>query len=215
MPGHPRVSATALLCGLASWALWWTRLGPGVAGSSVVLKHQACWWVELCPCLASCLAWGIPVLVPKGYWVGPGPSTNKLKNPKSCLVSLWLNKLPKRLPPTLMSPWWAQLPLNLSRRLSKAASSSDPGSFQMTALTLSPRAYEILCALLRVEFLSHSNLAVLKVSPAGLQSQMFWGACLLSAGESNIGLRWLAHWREPLQLIILWSVGLSPWGYRS
>lgn len=77
----------------------------------------------------------------------------------------------------------------LSRRLSKAASSSDPGSFQMTALTLAPRAYEILCALLRVEFLFHSSLAVLKASLAGLQSQMFWGACLLRTGESNVGLR--------------------------
>ena len=41
--GHPRVSASALLCGLASWALWWTRLGPGVTVSSVVLKQLACW----------------------------------------------------------------------------------------------------------------------------------------------------------------------------
>lgn len=42
----------------------WTKLGPGVAVSSVVLKQLACWWVELCPCLASCLAW---VLVPSQW----------------------------------------------------------------------------------------------------------------------------------------------------
>lgn len=113
VPGHPRVSCSALLCGLASWVLWWTKLGPGVAVSSVVLKQLACWWVELCPCLASCLAW---VLVPSQYWCqkatgwGQVPMLiNSRENPKWCLVSLWLNKLPKWLLPMLMSPWWAQV----------------------------------------------------------------------------------------------------------
>ena len=46
---------------------------------------------------------------------------------------------------------------------------------------------------LRVESVSHSPLALLKIIPTDLQSQMFWGLVFLVqepwAGESNVGLR--------------------------
>ena len=36
--------------------------------AQAVLRHPACWWVGLCFCLASCLAWGILVLMSTGCW---------------------------------------------------------------------------------------------------------------------------------------------------
>ena len=57
---------------------------------------------------------------------------------------------------------------------------------------------------LRVESMSPSPVALLKVSSAGFQSQMFWGFVFLAqnprAGDSEVGLRPLASWGEPLEL---------------
>ena len=53
---------------------------------------------------------------------------------------------------------------------------------------------------LRVEPISPSPVALLKVSSAGLQSQMFWAGMNPRAGDSEVGLRPLASWGEPLEL---------------
>lgn len=65
--------------GAGSWVLWCTGPGLGIAIGSGVLKHQAFWSAELSPGLASYLAWSVPVLMPKGWWVGLGPGINKLE----------------------------------------------------------------------------------------------------------------------------------------
>ena len=55
-----------------------------------------------------------------------------------------------------------------------SAGGSDPGSFQITASALGPGVCEILCSHFKSGVsLSHSLLALLKVSPIGLQSQTF------------------------------------------
>ena len=63
------------------------RLGPGplrmgrilgAAGGPGVLTQLAWWRMWLCPCPASCMTWGIQVLV-LSCWMGPGPSANKLE----------------------------------------------------------------------------------------------------------------------------------------
>ena len=63
--------------------------GPGLCGGQVHVwgccglrrpwRQPACWWLGLCFCLASCLAWGILVMVPIGWWVGLGHGVNKLE----------------------------------------------------------------------------------------------------------------------------------------
>ena len=70
-------------------AHWWTGPGPELSGGQGQVPGQlkplgflwqsACWLVGLCPCPTSCLAWGVPGLVPIGWWVGPSSSTNMLK----------------------------------------------------------------------------------------------------------------------------------------
>ena len=87
----------------------------------------------------------------------------------------------------------------------RSAGGSDPGSFQTTASALGPRAYEILCAPFKSGIsISHIPLGLLKVSPAGLQSQKFWGLVFpvqdSQAGEPNVGLGPLTPWGESLQL---------------
>ena len=51
--------------------------------------------------------------------------------------------------------------------------------------------------------ISHSPLPLWKVSPAGFQSQIFWGLIFLVldpwAGDLSVGLRPLAPWGEALQ----------------
>ena len=39
--GCPRANAGTLVCGARSWALWWTRPGPGAPVGSGVLKAAA------------------------------------------------------------------------------------------------------------------------------------------------------------------------------
>ena len=57
---------------------------------------------------------------------------------------------------------------------------------------------------IRVEPISHSSLGLPRLSPAGLQSQMFWGLLFLvpdpQTGELDVGLRLLGSWGEPLRL---------------
>ena len=84
----------------------------------------------------------------------------------------------------------------------RSAGGSDPGSFQITASATASRVCEILCVHFKTGVsISHSALAVPKVSPTGLQSQTFWGLMFLMqncwAGEPDVRLRSLAPWGEP------------------
>ena len=94
---------------------------------------------------------------------------------------------------------------------------SDPGSFQIIASVLCPWACEILCAPFKSGVsISHSPLGLPKVSPAGLQSQTFWGLIFLvqvpQAGDHDVGFRCLAPWGEPLQLQLFSRLWVTHWG---
>ena len=98
-----------------------------------------------------------------------------------------------------------KLPLASPGDSPKSAGCSDPGSFQIIASALCPGVCEILCAPFKNRVsIFHSTLALSRVSPAGLQSQMFWGLIFLvqdpQTGEPNVGFRPFAPWRGPLQL---------------
>ena len=65
----------------------------------------------------------------------------------------------------------------------RSAGGCDPGFFQITASAMGPGMCEILCAPCKSGVsISHSPLALLKLSPAGLQSQTFWGFVFLVQG---------------------------------
>ena len=86
---------------------------------------------------------------------------------------------------------------------SRSASETDPGSFQTTASALGLRAREILHAPFKSRVsVSYSPVALLNISPAGFQSQVFWGLIFLLqdhwAGEPDVGLGSLAPWGGPL-----------------
>ena len=79
--------------------------------------------------------------------------------------------------------------------------------YQQMGLTQAPFKLLLLpWALEHVRFCVSYNspLALLKVYPAGLQSQKFWGLFFLvqgpQAGETKVRLRPLTLWGEPLQL---------------
>ena len=82
----------------------------------------------------------------------------------------------------------------------RSAGEPDPGSFKLL-----PLPCEILCApCMSGTSISLSSLALLKVSPAALQSQTLRGLVIPvqdpRAGEPNVGLGTLASWGEPLRL---------------
>ena len=167
----PGAYAEALVFGAEFWALWWTGPAPGSSASALVggailgqlgaqevLRQPACWWVDLCLCLANCLPWGVPVLAPKGCWVGPGSSANKpeggfqsgtCQHPCPCGGT----SSPKWLLPVSLSPGWAPVAFCLSGRL-RSAGEAYPSSFQITPSILGPRACEILCVLFKSGVLS-------------------------------------------------------------
>ena len=91
----------------------------------------------------------------------------------------------------------------------RSAAGSEPGSFQIPAAPLSPRAREILCAPSKSGVsVSYNPLGHLKVSPTGLQSQMLWGLVFPSAGSSGSRARCGAQtpcslWKTSAIVIIL------------
>ena len=103
----------------------------------------------------------------------------------------------------------------------RSASGSDPGSFQTTASALGPGVCEILWVPFKSGVaISHSSLTLWKVSPAGFQSQTFWGLIFLVqdpwAGDLSVGLRPLAPWEEALQFWFATPVYELPiWGHGS
>ena len=58
---------------------------------------------------------------------------------------------------------------------SGSAGGYGPGSFQISTSALGPKVYEILCTFSKSRVFISDSLTLLKVSPAGLQSQMLWG----------------------------------------
>lgn len=74
---------------------------------------------------------------------------------------------------------------------SRSADGSDIGSLQITAFSLSPRAFENLCTHFKCRVsISHSPLALLKVRPVGLQGQIFWGLIFLVLDPQTGELMW-------------------------
>ena len=182
------------------------RLGLGPSGgqgqvsgqleAQGVLEHLACWLVGLCPCLASCLAWGVPGLVPTSWYVGPGPGTNKLEGGfqngvRQHQCSHANMNPPKWLLPAPCPQHESQLPPASLGDSPMSVSGSDPGSFQITVSALGLGACKILCKPFKNGVsLSHNPLALPKVSPNDFQRQMFWGLFFLvqvpRAGEANV-----------------------------
>ena len=82
------------------------------------------------------------------------------------------------------SPQWLSpqpFPLASPGGLVRSAGGSDSGSFQITASSLDPRAYEIWYAPFKSGVsIFHSLLDLPRVSPSGLQSQMLWGLIFLA-----------------------------------
>ena len=68
---------------------------------------------------------------------------------------------------------------------------------------------------LRAESVSYSSLALLDISPAGFQSQMFWGLIFLMqepwAGEPDVGLRKNPHSLGRTSLIVIFLPFVDRW----
>ena len=160
--------------------------------------------------------------MPKGYWVGPGPSTNKLKKGSEMVLASTSVHMVERAPQNgyhLCSCPQGEL------RLPPASPGGSPRQqedliqvpFKLLLLPWVPEHMRFCVCLLRVESPSHSSLALLKVSPAGLQSQMFWGLVF------PVQDPWLGSpvWESDDLLIeenlcnCNYSPILLPWGYRS
>ena len=100
----------------------------------------------------------------------------------------------------------------------RPAGRSGPGSYQSIAFALHPGEWEILCTPFKSEVsISPSPVGLLRLSPAGLQSQMLWGLIFLvldpQVGEPDVGLRTLTPVREPCNIIILQFVVHPPREY--
>ena len=89
---------------------------------------------------------------------------------------------------------------------------SDPGCYQITASFLGPRSCETLCTPLKS---GEVPLALLKVSPTGLQSQTLWGlifpvqdcwARKMTWAQTSYSLE-----KTSETIIILWFVGCLLW----
>ena len=172
-----------LACHGWDWALW----SPGASPDSLVWGFwgtgPGARWVGFYPHLSSYLAWGVPVLVLTGLWVRPVSMLASSREDSgmalvsnSVLVIEWDSSngcyqrlcLRGELPCLPASPGGSQ----------RSPGRSDPGFFQIIASALDPSTYGILCAQRKKKnrgevSIFHSPLALLKVSPIGLQSQTF------------------------------------------
>ena len=96
----------------------------------------------------------------------------------------------------------------------RPAGRSGLGSYHITAFTLSPGACESLCVQFKSEVsISLSPVGLLKLSPAGLQSQILWGLIFLVpdpwVGEPHMGSLSLL-WENLCDIIILYFVSHPP-----
>ena len=108
-------------------------------------------------------------------------------------VSAWWNRAPLMPSASVCIPRMIALcPLHLWEALLISAGWSDPGCFQMTS-SLNPRVcvWDFVCALWEWSLYVLRSLVLLKGSPTGLPSPMFWKLFFLvqdpQAGKPNVG----------------------------
>ena len=167
----------------------------------------------MCSCPVGCLAWGIPMLEPTGYWVGQVLvlitqarclSPARIHTPwYFCHQFLWFQREPQPPPASPGGP-------------PRPAGRSCPGSYEVTTFALGPGAHETLCVPSKSGVsLSPCPVELLQSSPAGLQSQMLWGLlCPLAeppAEEPVAGLRTLTPVGETSVIYSL-ICGSPTWG---
>lgn len=216
-----------LVLGLVPW-LWCRKLGPGVSGYRIlgvgtgpgpsggkgpcpgmapahgVLRQSTYWRMGLCPSSASCLAWGILVLVPTGWYVDldanmlEGGFQMTLSN-----TSIHILELPKMPTAIALFPVWATC---LWGRLSKTSRWVWPRLLLNYASSLDPRIYvRYLCVCpLRVNSLFAITVLVSQNNPYWpskpdvprdqLPVQNPW------AIDHSVGFGPIAPWGEPLWL---------------
>ena len=193
---------------------------PRQLGTQGVLAQLACWWVGLCPHSANCLAWDIPGWVPTGWWAGPGPALISWREDSKMVLTttsvLVVGCTPKNSCCQHLCPQGEfQLPPASLGGSLRSASGSDP----LKSLLLPwVSEYVRFCECpLRVESISYIPLALPKASPAGLQSQMFWGLVFLMQDPLAWGV-WRGAWtpcflgKTSAIIIILLFVGCPPRG---
>ena len=183
----------------------------GDCGLRDVLKEQACWWAGLCLLQAICLAWGMPGVELTGCWAGAGlgPGANKIERglqsgASQCQCPCSRTSSQKGCghhPRPQVSSSHLQLPW----RFTKIRRWVWPRLLSNSCFCLGPGGCEILCSPFKSGVsICPSPLGLLKVSPAGLQSQTFWGLIFPvkdpQAGEPSVELRPFTPWGEPLAL---------------
>lgn len=99
-----------------------------------------------------------------------------------------------------MSQGGPQLPPTSLGDSSRPERMSGPGFYQITAFAMGSGAHKILCMPFKSEVsISYSPLGVLKLSPTGLKSQLFWGlSSQCRSPRPGMGLRILTPVGEPL-----------------
>ena len=112
-----------------------------------------------------------------------------------------------------------QLPSAFPGGSPRSASGSVPGSFQISASALGPRAYNILYAHFKREVsLLYSPLGLPYTSPTSIQNQIFWELNFPMQDhqpeEPNVECRSLSSWGQPLKLWLfsyLWVTYPEVW----
>ena len=134
------------------------------------------------------------------WWVGKAPSILEWKEHfKMILASAGIStvewdKKKKSLLPGSQSPEGVSVASHLSRRVSTI----NPGAFQVTSPALGLGVYELFhMSLKRRVSVSYTTPALLKISPAGFQSQMFWGFIFLGTKP------WVRECKARLRLLLL------------
>ena len=138
--------------------------------------------------------------MPIGWWARPGSGANKLEGEfqnSACQHQCLCGRRSSQnvCHKCLCPQGQLQFPPASLRGSLRLAGGSDPSFFKITASALGPRVCEVLCAPFKSGvFISHSPPALLKVSPAGLQRQRFWGLVFLDKVLPGVGpLGWGAQ----------------------
>lgn len=189
-----------------------------------VHQELTCWWVRLCICPSSCLAWAIPGLVSADCWEGPGLITNKLeREPKTALASISVLVIgwapPKQLPQCLhpqvesycLLPLWGSL---------QSHNGSDVVPLLITASALVPRVCEMFCVSFESGVFIFLKLTTLpKVNSTGLQRQKFW-RFIFPPQDPQVGggarcWDWIPHSLEETSTVVNYSPirGSPTWRY--
>ena len=114
----------------------------------------------------------IPALELTGYWVGPGLGAKIVASGRAHLNEYF----PVYPPPVSLSSHWTTATPCLPRSSPRPAGKPGPGSYEVMALALGPRAHKTLCVPFKSEvFVFCSPMEFLWSSPPGPQSQRLWG----------------------------------------